>query len=511
MAANDPSTVTHLFEIDDSTWKTVSDGRVIEIALERHANGRLTEACRANVIARLRQLPGVASSSQPRAALCAIGARGATLRRMSLPPSRPEDRDNVLALQIEREFPIAPVHLAWGHQALGSVAGGGSDILVAAVRNELVEDYAGLAKECGLNTTFTLGILAINAVAMRSDGNAALIHLGKADAEIALLENGLPLLIRTLPWGVSHIRTDLLDRLGADDQKAESIMSAILNGEPPAHEHATVAGEVVRVGAEKLTEALRRNSAIRQIRLAGELAGIYGLEGRLRHLLGDSCQLERINGGSNSRPLTALAALQRLRDADRLDRLLLLRPGGETTAGEKATSPFPYRWLAIAAALILGLFVVRYAVPVLKKPALEKKLEDVRAARAALPPIDREVDFLRSVQKSQPAYLNALAILADATPRGTKVDSINLNQRGEFTFVATMQGAQQANELRTKLINSGIFSNAVIEEQTPAPDHRQASVRIRARWDPSPEKKSPVLDRIAANANTNAPSKGGKS
>jgi hypothetical protein len=124
----------------------------------------------------------------------------------------------------------------------------------------------------------------------------------------------------------------------------------------------------------------------------------------------------------------------------------------------------------------------------------------VRAARASLPPIEREVDFLRSVDQNQPAYLDALTILADATPRGTKFESLALNRRGEFTFVATLQGAPQANELRSKLIGSGVFSNAAIEEQTPSQNQREVTVRIRARWNPAADSKSAVIDRVTASS-----------
>ena len=146
----------------------------------------------------------------------------------------------------------------------------------------------------------------------------------------------------------------------------------------------------------------------------------------------------------------------------------------------------------------------------LRKPALEQRLAEVREARNALPPVEREVDFLRAIEKNQPAYLNALTVLADATPRGTQIDSITLNRRGEFTFVATLAGAQQANDLRSKLIDSGLFTSTAIEEQTPSKDQRKVTVRIRARWDTSPDWKSPMLEKIQSNSTTNAPSTGGK-
>lgn len=504
-----PSPVPNLFcEIDDAMWRVVAGARREDIALERKPNGNLTDRSRSEVAGRLREIVGATGSRKPQTALCAIGARGVTLRRMSLPPSRPEDRDKVLALQIEREFPIAPANLAWGHRALGLGSGGGGDILVAAVRKEQVDEYAAIAAEAGITMSFTLAIMAICASSSVESG--ALLNVGIGDTEIAILDGSLPLAMRTVGWGTMQIRAGLMRRLDGNEAAANELSAALVRGESVPEAKATLAADVIREGARRLADGVRRNSAVRRVSIAGELAAVGGLVEQLKRELGDEFQVERLDEVGQFRALTPLAALQSLREADRLDQLLILQPAGAASEEEGAESGFPYQWIAVAAALLVGLFVFRYAVPLTKGPALEKKLEEVRAARAALPPIEQEVDFLRAVEKSQPAYLNALAVLADATPRGTKVESISLNQRGEFSFEATMPGAQQANELRTKLIDSGMFSNAAIEEQTPEQNQRQVKVRIRARWNPSPELTSPVLDRISANAKTNAPSKGGE-
>src|SRR5690606_5295690 len=108
----------------------------------------------------------------------------------------------------------------------------------------------------------------------------------------------------------------------------------------------------------------------------------------------------------------------------------------QETVVRASARPLDRRWLALAAALAVGFFGLRYGGPLLRKPALETALVEAAAAKAALPSVDRELDFLRAIEKAQPAYLNGLVAMADATPRGTRLESLSMNSRGEFAFSA---------------------------------------------------------------------------
>jgi hypothetical protein len=45
-----------------------------------------------------------------------------------------------------------------------------------------------------------------------------------------------------------------------------------------------------------------------------------------------------------------------------------------------------------------------------------------------------------------------------------------------------MRDPQQVVEFRSKLIDSGLFSTVVVEEQTPTPDRQKVVVRITGQW-----------------------------
>src|SRR5882724_10077244 len=106
-------------EIRHGTLRALRGEENLELTLERQENGRLTELCRERVVLGLQGFLHK-KNWQPRLrAFCAIGARGVSLRRLSLPPSSKEEIPRLLNLQIESEFPLPPEALAWGYCQLG--------------------------------------------------------------------------------------------------------------------------------------------------------------------------------------------------------------------------------------------------------------------------------------------------------------------------------------------------------------------------------------------------------
>src|SRR5439155_861306 len=105
-------------EIGQTSLKVLDGETGIELPLERAENGRLTEACREKLCAGLGDfLKARGWRPRPRA-YCAIGARGVSLRRLTLPAASKEELQRLLPLQIESEFPLPPDQLAWGYSPI---------------------------------------------------------------------------------------------------------------------------------------------------------------------------------------------------------------------------------------------------------------------------------------------------------------------------------------------------------------------------------------------------------
>ena len=100
-----------------------------------------------------------------------------------------------------------------------------------------------------------------------------------------------------------------------------------------------------------------------------------------------------------------------------------------------------------------------------------------------------------------------MAVFSDAASRGTKIETLSMDRRGEFSFRGKFQSSQNASDLRRKLIESGLFTDVVLEEQSTVPNKREVNVRFTARWNTDPKAKSDALKRIDAKGKEDSKSK----
>jgi hypothetical protein len=142
----------------------------------------------------------------------------------------------------------------------------------------------------------------------------------------------------------------------------------------------------------------------------------------------------------------------------------------------------------LAAALLLP-----YVEALALKPHLEKRVADFKVEAKRLEVIDREKDFLETLKLNQPPYLDLLYVFSKSVPQGTRFDSLSMNSHGEVSLRCALHDGQQVADFRNKLIASGFFTNVVIEEQSPAPNHQSVSVRVSA------QEKGPVDLQVASN------------
>ena len=187
-------------DIGPASWQVLNGDAFMEFPVERLENGRLTEACRLRLVAGLRNFLNKDGWRPRRRAFVALGARGVSLRRLSVPPAPREEFQRLLRLQIESEFPLPPDELAWGWQMLGQNSGR-QEVLVAAVKKEVVEACSQILEACGISPVFTLGALARIALGPPPLPSCGVLHVGAAESELLVFQDGAPVSIRLLPWG----------------------------------------------------------------------------------------------------------------------------------------------------------------------------------------------------------------------------------------------------------------------------------------------------------------------
>ena len=462
------------------------DGVVgFELELERQENGRLTLRCRDRLIVRLREFMGRQRWRPRPRVYCAVSARGVSLRRVSLPATTRDETRGLLLLQIEREFPLAPEELAWGYRAVNG--GGGArdrskqELLVVAVKREVIQEYADILLECDTSPVFTLGAFARGLLVPESTGAYAMLDIGRTHSELAIIENGAPESIRVLRWGGEDVTRAIEQRLGISRVEAENLKVQGRGGPEARGVGNDAAGDAIDAELRKFAESIRAHWAGQRLYLTGGGARLPGIASCFERVPGSGAVCERLDPAVGEVGSAAIAGLVKSWEVSGGDPLLVLqhesvrdadRPGGGAR----------WKWAAVGGLVILGLLSIRYTEALLMKPRLERRLSEVQAYRESLPEVEGELVFLQYLKTNQPAYLDTLFVLADAAPPGTRIDSLSMNRRGELAMRSTLRDPQQVAAFRSKLVQSGVFESIALEEQVPGPHQQNVMARFAGRW-----------------------------
>ncbi|HEY3864432.1 MAG TPA: pilus assembly protein PilM [Verrucomicrobiae bacterium] len=469
-------------EIGQGLFQAVLGSDAFSFPLEREENGRLTDLCRQRLVASLRGFLSQKSRAPGRDAVCAIGARGVSLRHLTLPAASEDEFKRVLRLQIESEFPISPDQLAWGIRRIGppkTPSAGGAprqEVLVVAVKKEVLEEYAGVFAECGItSSSFTLAALARAEIYPPPSGSGAVLDIGRVCSELAIFEDGAPASIRVLAWGGENITQAIQQQLSVSRDEAEKLKRS-----PDAP------GPLLKAATESallpLAKMLQSSAAGAQLYLTGKSALDPQLAPLLSGLLGGAIACRSLEQASAAGPSAALAGLMKPASFP-----LLLQSGAEQKP-PKPARPAVWKWAAAAALLALAAIAFPYAQAMVMKPFLEKRLAALESDRGRLAMIDEEVDFLQFLKQNQPPYLDTIYLLARSAPDGTQVENFQMGRHSDISLRLKFGNTQQVGDFRSKLIDSGWFANVIVEEQAPSPDRRIA-VRMTATLKPAEARK----------------------
>jgi Tfp pilus assembly PilM family ATPase len=443
-------------EIGQSSLKALRENDGVELPLERQPDGRLTESCKEKTIASLKIFLQAKNWQSRTRAVCAIGARGVSLRKLSLPASAKEEFHKRLLLQIESEFPLPPDELAWGWRQLGEAKPSNgtmakSELLVAAVKKEIVADYQEILVACGTSPVFTLAALARNNICPQPQQACAMLDIGSSQSELTAFEKNVPTVSRILFWGGENVSD-------AADAKLDALAQTIKS---------SLTATKLFISGNKISE---------------------DFTSRLSKSLGNGWQCERLEVAVGEGHSAAISGLKKFADQD---PTLVIRVK-QTSGTTNLTAPDLKKWATRAILLFAILMLLPYAEALLLKPHLAKKVSAFKADAARLAVIDRELDFLQYLKQSQPPYLDALFVFSKSAPQGTKFDALSMDSHGVVSLRGSFRDGQQVADFRGKLIASGFFANVTVEEQTPSPDRQKVNVRMTAQ-----EKSATQLQSLA--------------
>jgi Tfp pilus assembly PilM family ATPase/Tfp pilus assembly protein PilN len=479
------------------------------IPLERQPGGGLTKHCKEKVSLGLRGFLKK-KTWQPRSrALCAIDARGVSLRRLSLPASAKDDVQKVLRLQIESEFPLPPDALAWGYSRVqpSAAVNGKQELVVAALKKEVLEDYAQLFTSCGLTPIFTLAALARASVCPSSPtASFALLDIGRRQSELISFTDGAPNSIRILPWGGENLTRAIEESLGISLDEAEKLKVQWDEGPLPNGEVGHKVQSAIAKSLATLATAINATWQGRNLYLTGRAARYQDLPHLLQQRLPQVVECKRLEAKGANASTAAILGLKRASEAAPPVPPLVIRVKDSRTGDALARSgqspvrmllsfiaqgreiiaqPELRKWVRLGVILCVCSLCFPFAEALVLKPFLAKKLAAIEKDKDRLLMIDRELSFLKNLKKSQPPYLDALTVIANSIPPGTRFESVSMNRRGDVSLKGNMRDGQQVVDFRSKLIKSGFFSSVNVDEQTPSPDRQKMAVRLSAQWKPT--------------------------
>ena len=445
-----------ILEVGHSAFHVAFDAESVALPLERNGNGRLTDDCRERLTNALKAFL-TQKARGVKNAWCAVNARGVSMRRLNLPASSPEELQRVLRLQIESEFPLSPEELAWGTQSLARHAGR-EDVLVVAVKKDAFEEYRAIFAACGIASRFTLAALARAEIQKPpAGGSSAFLDIGHDFSELLLFDNGLPVSVRVIQNAAGE---------------AEAGLARSLRFLPAG------------------TRLYLTGKAARQAQFVSNLSAALG---------GIPC--ESLERDPSPAPTAAIAGLAKIiARQDTSTPLILEAGGGQPTIA--TPRPAVWKWAAAAVFLALGTLLFPFAEAIVMKPFLEKKLAKLESDRGRLAVIDEELDFLKFVKQNQPPYLDAIYLLARSAPPGSRMNSLAMGRHQDISMSFHFGNSQQVSDYRTKLVESGWFSDVMVEEQSQPEQDHSVNIRMTATLKPV-EARKPIttnsVDKAMAN------------
>jgi Tfp pilus assembly PilM family ATPase len=519
-------------EIRQASVKVVHGEESLELALDRQPNGRLTPSCQEKVTSGLQSFLK-RKGWQPRLrAVCAIDARGVSMRRLNLPANGRQDLTAVLRLQIESEFPVPPDELAWGciqrDERPARAETGQRDLTVVAVKKDILDDYARMLAAAGVTPVFTLAALARSWSFPGGTGSYAVLDIGRHQSELMTFENGAPAGLRILGWGGEQITREIETRLSITYEQAEKLKlewdeAPAANGEIGRTVHAAIASAL-----DGLAAAINENWRGQNLYVTGRSARHKELPKQLAERLTPGTRCERIESPAASNRSAAIAGLQSAGRVNGGEPPLILRlkesrtgdVSGKSGAGntlaswknlarETLAQPSVRKWARLSAMLALVVVAFPFVEPLVMKQFFVRRLATVKAEKGRLGLIDREFNFLQYLKQNQPPYLDTIALLACSVGPGSHFDSISMNRRGELAIKGSLKDANQVSDFRSKLIKTGFFSNVTVEEQTPTQDRQKFNVRMTAQIKPAAARAAVSVDTILSNAPPVTPGAGG--
>jgi type IV pilus assembly protein PilM len=208
----------------------------------------------------------------------AVGGHDVIIKKIEMDRMKESDAREVIKWEAEQHVPFDIKSVELDFQILDPNGDGlQMDVLLVAAKRELIDNKVGLLQDAGVEPV----VIDVDAFALHNafehnypdaqDGIVALVNVGHETTNVSILENGVPILTRDIPFGSRKIREDLQRERGLTAEQAEDVVQA--------RETTADLESFVQASADEVAVGIERASAFLMTREDGNSVGRIFLSG----------------------------------------------------------------------------------------------------------------------------------------------------------------------------------------------------------------------------------------
>ena len=221
-----------------------------------------------------------------------VGGHDVIVKKIPMDRMSESDARDVIRWEAEQHVPFDIKSVELDFQILNpDDEGVQMEVLLVAAKRELVDNKVSILLDAGVSPsiidvdTFALyNALELN-YPESMEGIVALVNVGHEVTNVNILESGVPILNRDMPFGSRRVREDLQRERGLTAEQAEEVVQG----------RETVAGleQVIESAADEVAVGIERAAAYLMTRQAGESIGRIYLSGGGARMPGMAEELTR--------------------------------------------------------------------------------------------------------------------------------------------------------------------------------------------------------------------------
>ncbi|MEX0842963.1 MAG: type IV pilus assembly protein PilM, partial [Gemmatimonadota bacterium] len=208
----------------------------------------------------------------------AVGGHDVIIKKIEMDRMKESDAREVIRWEAEQHVPFDIKSVELDFQILDPQAEGlRMQVLLVAAKRELVDNKVGLLSGAGITPI----LIDVDAFALHNafeynypegmEGIVALVNMGHETSNVNILEEGIPILTRDIPFGSRRLREELQRERGVTSDQAEEVIQG--------HDTTVDLAPFVLSSADEVAVGIERASAFLMTQQAGAGLGTIYLSG----------------------------------------------------------------------------------------------------------------------------------------------------------------------------------------------------------------------------------------